>query len=309
MKLNQLRNVVIVAERGSLRSAARELGISQPAITRSIQELEHELGATLFERQGTGMVLTAVGRAVLRRAEGIHSDMERLRDEVAQMKGHGTGSISIALSTVAHIALLPLVVMQFRRRYPDVRLNISEGMLPAIEADLHNGTVDFYVGPVWQDESHAQMLVEPLFENKRIIFCRRNHPLAGCSSLRELTGASWITGSLTPVSEDELSPLFERFGLPSPKVAMNGQTFLSMIVATASSDLLTMLPQQWLDVLKSTGLVQEIRVQESLTSATICTVRRAAMPLTPIAEHLSDLFRRAAIIHARTLPGARVLAS
>ena len=71
MTLNQIRNVVAIAERGSLRSAARALGVTQPAVTRSIRELEHELGVTLFERKATGMALTSLGDAFVRRASGI----------------------------------------------------------------------------------------------------------------------------------------------------------------------------------------------------------------------------------------------
>ncbi|MGA9009437.1 MAG: LysR family transcriptional regulator, partial [Xanthobacteraceae bacterium] len=58
MKLNQFRDVVAIAERGSLRAAARYLQLAQPALTRSVQELERELGAPLFERRARGMVLT-----------------------------------------------------------------------------------------------------------------------------------------------------------------------------------------------------------------------------------------------------------
>ena len=61
MTLNQIRNVVAIAERGSLRSAARFLGVTQPSITRSIRELEHGLGVVLFERKATGMTLTLMG--------------------------------------------------------------------------------------------------------------------------------------------------------------------------------------------------------------------------------------------------------
>ena len=68
MKLNQLRDIVAVAERGSLRAAARHLAVAQPALTRSVRDLERELGAPLFERRARGMSLTAMGVAFVRRA-------------------------------------------------------------------------------------------------------------------------------------------------------------------------------------------------------------------------------------------------
>ena len=66
MKLNQLRNIMAIAERGSLRGAARHLGLAQPALSRSLQELERELGVQLFERRARGMMLTPMGEALVR---------------------------------------------------------------------------------------------------------------------------------------------------------------------------------------------------------------------------------------------------
>jgi LysR family transcriptional regulator of abg operon len=91
MKLSQLRDVVAVSETGSLRAAGRHLGIAQPAITRSIREIEHELGVTLFERHAKGVRLTDIGRAFVRRAESVQSELRRAEEEIAQLKGRLTG--------------------------------------------------------------------------------------------------------------------------------------------------------------------------------------------------------------------------
>lgn len=301
--------MVSVAERGSLRNAARQLGITQPALTRSIQELEQELGEVLFERHGTGMHLTKVGQVVLQRAAGIQADISRLRDEVAQIKGLRTGSVTIGMASVAQIALMPRVAKPFLSRYPDVQLNIHEGMFSAVEAELQSGVLDFYVGPMSGVKNAADFVIEPLFRNRRTVFCRIGHPLAHATSITELADAKWIVGALAQMAEEQLGPLFERYGLPHPNIAARGQTFLSMTMMAASTDLLAMLPQQWFDLLLATGKLIDIPLKEPLDGATICTVRRASLPLTPIAEHLSDLFRRAAINHARTLPGDPVIAA
>ena len=309
MKLNQIRAIVAIAERGSLRSAARQIGVTQPAITRLIQELEQELGAPLFERKATGMTLTPIGTAVVRRAGTVQTELDRIRSEVEQMKGNRVGTVAVGLSTVSHVALLPRVMAPFERRYPDVRLRIVEGLFPAIEYPLHDGVIDFYVGPLAGDQHPPELLVERLFDNRRLVFARRGHPLAGATSLAELTGAQWVADALTLVSGDELSGLFARHGLPAPDVAVSGQTTLSTLVTVANTDLLASLPQQWLPILDRLGLVVQVPVRETLAAATICMVRRAHLALTPVAQHLSDLFRRAAIHHARTLPGSPGIAA
>lgn len=308
MKLNQLRDIVAVAERGSLRSAARHLGLAQPALTRSIRELEHELGAVLFERRASGMVLTPVGAAVVRRASSIRAELERVRDEVEQFKGLGQGSIAIGLSTVPHLALLPKVIQPFRRRFPRVRLRISEGLFPTMEASVQDGMIDFYIGPLTDDVAPPELIVERLFDNRRIVIGRANHPLAGATSLADLTSADWASTNISLTSEAELDPVFDRFGLPRPRILVNAETAIGMMMVAAYSDLLAMLPQQWGEVAASTGLIRQIPIEEVLLAPTICFVRRARLPLTPAAEHLGDLFRRAAIHHARTLAADAAIA-
>ena len=148
MKLNQLRDVLAVAERGSLRAAARELGLAQPALTRSITLLERELGVTLFERQARGMQLTTMGEHFVRRASAIRSELKRAREELEQLGGDTHGSISVCLSSVPHIALLPYAMTPFRAQYPHVHVDVIEGVFPMVERALRDGTVDFYVGPL-----------------------------------------------------------------------------------------------------------------------------------------------------------------
>ena len=179
MKLNQLRDVAAVAEQGSIRAAARSLGLAQPALTRSIHELEHELGVPLFERRARGVSPTPVGEVFIRRANAILGDVRRAREEVDQIQGGVGGSLVAGLSIAAHVALLPQSLRRFRRRYPDVRLRVIEGFFPTLEAGLKDGSVDFYVGPRPDQAPSPELSQEILFENLRIILARKDHPLAG----------------------------------------------------------------------------------------------------------------------------------
>src|SRR5262249_38064750 len=101
MKLTQLRHATAITERGSLRAAARHLGVAQPAFSRSIAELERELGAPLFERRAKGMVATSLGKAFVQRAAAILNDVRRAQDEFEQLRGNAVGSVSIGLSIAA----------------------------------------------------------------------------------------------------------------------------------------------------------------------------------------------------------------
>ena len=304
MKLSHIRAVIAVAERGSLRAAARSLGLAQPSITRSIREVEHDLGVALFERRARGVVLTPMGELFLRRATAVQTELRQAREEIEQLKGLTTGHVSVALSTVPHLALFPSVLRGFRQRYPDVFLRVTEGLFRSIEPALAAGGVDFYVGPLTEQPLSKGFAVEPLFDNTRVVFARRGHPLAGATSLRQLAGAGWITTAITLDSGAELGPVFASHGLPPPRVVIEAPSALTTLIAAANSDLLAMIPVQWLSVPGVHRWLQRVPVEEVLPAPTVCIVRREGLPLTPAAEILADLFHRASrqVLEARTAP-------
>lgn len=291
MKLNQLRDVEAIAERGSLRAAARHLGLAQPALTRSVHELERELEAPLFERRARGMMLTPMGEAFLRRAKAILSEVRRARDEVNQLHGGTRGSVVAALSTAPLIGQLPGALRPFRTRYPNVQLHLIEGLYPTIEAGLKDGSTDFYIGPQPERSLPLELMQETLFENTRTILARKGHALANARSLRELSKAEWATTSITHRAEEELGQLFHSHGLPPPRLALQSQSALTLIVCLANSELMAMLPIEWTRFpLIDRSLVQ-IAVKEKLPAPPIVVIRRKGLPLTPAAEAFVDLMR------------------
>lgn len=301
MKLDHFEEVVAIAERGSMRAAARHLQIAQPALTRSLALLERELGAPLFERRARGVVATPLGEAFVARARSILTEIRRTREEVEQLRGAGTGTVTVGLSIAAHLALLPPSLRPFRARYPDIRLHIIEGFYPTLEERLRDGSVDFYIGPDGGAQPVPQLSREVLFHNRRIVLCRAGHPLATATSLRELVGQDWVTTSITADASDEINAFFARYSLQPPRLAVRSQSALTLLTCLANSDLLAMVPAQW-ERFEMTGkALTTIKVEEKLTAPPLVLVRRSDLPLTPAAVHLLDLMRRATS-HLATTP-------
>ena len=301
MKFNALRDFLTVSELGGLRAAARHLGLPQPAITRSIQELEKELGVALFERHAKGVRLTPMGQAFLRRATAVRSELQRARDEIDQLRGETHGHITVCLSSAPHMALLPPVLRPFRARYPNLRMEIIDAVFPAAEAALKDGTVDCYIGPTPPNVA-GELQVEKLFDNKRVILGRKGHPLANARSLRDLVDAEWVTTSITHKAEEELGPLFAQHDLPPPRLVLRAQSSLTFLAVLSSSDLLLMAPIQWLEFAPARDVLQQIKVSEPLPAPPICIVQRTGLPLTPAAEYFCDLMRRASAHRDNTMP-------
>ncbi len=292
MKLSHLRDIVAVSETGSLRSAGRMLGIAQPAITRSIRDIEHELGATLFERHAKGMRLTEMGRAFVRRAESVQAEIRRAHDEIDQMKGQLTGEITLAVSTASAMTLLPKALQNFRKSYPDVVLKISESFFAPIERDLLSGRIDFYVGPFEPSSTSNSFIVEELFQNQRRVVARKVHPLSGARQFADLADAQWLRPVVAGRStEGDFDEALTEFGIPNPKIVLQSHSALITIIAVANSDLLTVVPEQWLSSALTAPMVQALDLP-AFRAAPISIIRRQDMPLTPLAEHFCDMMRR-----------------
>ncbi len=108
----------------------------------------------------------------------------------------------------------------------------------------------------------------------------------------ELGAADCATPSLDVNAAEDLTAVFARFKLPVPAIKLQAHSAMSVLVALANTDLLAMLPRQWADFAMAQPALQVIPVKERLTAPDIVFVRRADLPLTPAAEHLSDLLRR-----------------
>ncbi|MCC6790838.1 MAG: LysR family transcriptional regulator, partial [Thermomicrobiales bacterium] len=197
MKLHQLRDLIAVVDCGSIRSAARRLNTAQSAVTKSIQQLERELDVPLFERHKHGVMVTPMGALLVQRARAATTELARGLDELSQHRGVGVGQVTVSLSTVPHIALLPLVIQPFMVWYPGVRLTVLEALgFHRVEAEMRSGAVDVYIGVAPTSRLPTAYRVETLFRNRRCIIARAGHPLANASSLRQLVDANWLASSV-----------------------------------------------------------------------------------------------------------------
>lgn len=301
MKLHHLRNVVAVVERGSLRAGAKHLGLAQPAVSRSIKELEQELGVVLFERNKFGMTLTRAGEVFFRRAKAIQAEFQRTIEEMEHLKGEDRGTITVGCSSATLLAIIPMIVKRFHGKYPNIRIKVVEGSLPMLEGELRDGLVDLYYGPVASGFVDPALVIETFFENQRMIVGRRDHPLRNATTLEELVGAAWVTTPMAVDSDNEVNSVFVAAGLPPARIVMQASSSMSLAVIVATSDLLAPVPQQWMELIRATGLMVPIPVAGVSNAPRICAVRRANAPLTPAAEFLNDLAARAALTYLHNL--------
>ena len=142
MDLHKLRVFVAVAKEGNVTRAARQLSLSQPALSKQVSELEDNLSTVLFDRLPRGVRLTAAGEILLRHAERIFAAEGAAEAELAELLGLRSGRLSIGASTTIGSYLIPSVFGAFHRAHPDVRLELEIANTAAIQAMVVDGRLD-----------------------------------------------------------------------------------------------------------------------------------------------------------------------
>ncbi|WP_165423277.1 LysR family transcriptional regulator [Ktedonosporobacter rubrisoli] len=143
MNLQNLRVFLKVAELEHITRASEELNLSQPAVTKTIQSLEHEIGLELVERQGRRIALTHAGRVLQNYARQIFALEREMEDALTALRDVEGGEVTLAANTTAGVYLLPPIVARFRARYPQVTLNISILNSHEIVEETLNWNLDF----------------------------------------------------------------------------------------------------------------------------------------------------------------------
>ena len=176
--LRQLTHVLSVARHGSFHRAARDEHISQPALSRSIQNLEQALGVPLFDRTGSRVKPTLEGEAVLRRAEQIIGITKELRRDVDLLKLLETDRLRVAIGTYAAEMSAVTALGQLIDQLPGVRIAASIRSWRNVEELVLQRSVDLGLVDIGNLRRRDDLVVEPLPEHAVVFFCRAGHPLA-----------------------------------------------------------------------------------------------------------------------------------
>jgi len=294
MLLTQLRNLLAVVDSGSIRGAARELRISQPAMTRSVRQLEAELQVKLLERTVRGVVPTLAGRAFLARTRIVHNELDRARDELAQIAGEHAGSVAFGIGPQAAIHLVPPALAQFRREHVNTEVGIVDGPAHVLLPQLREGSLDFVIGTRPQGKLDAHIRAQPLFANRLVVCARRGHPLRGARSLRELVDGNWVIYTPAGWSGAIIPDIFEKNGLPSPKSVVRSDSYVALLTIIAGTDLIGALSSVLFAQKPSREFFEPFDLKEQLPEITSCLLLRTDSPLTPVAAAMVAAIKAAA---------------
>ena len=215
--LKQLSVFITVAKLESTTTAARELSLSQSAVSSAIQQLESQIGQKLFDRIGRQLKLNRVGASLLPAVTELLAHAERLN---LQLKGEtiaGTVCIGASYTIANHIIVDTMV--DFQKAHASVDIEINSDNSPGIIDSVIEGNVDF--GLIESSVDDPRVLVEAWLQDELVVFASPDHPLVrqGRASVLELERAAWVLRELGSGARSVFNDTF-RGALANLQIAM-----------------------------------------------------------------------------------------
>jgi LysR family transcriptional regulator of abg operon len=246
MKLSQLRNFIAVVEAGAVRQVANNLNLSQSSVSKSIQQLEEELGAEILHRNAHGVTPTAAGRALLNRAKAIDAELRHARNDVQTIQGAQVGDIRVSASPTVAMGLLPRAIVAFQRARPKVSFCISEDVYPDILPAIRTGDIDFAICLVPTRPRDETLSFIRLVEDHLVPAVRADHPLIGARKLQlaDLLDLNWIIYRRSHTGLDVFEQTFASNGLALPKSTIECTSFACALALVENGDYVTLVPSQ-----------------------------------------------------------------
>lgn len=177
MTSKELLYVKTIAEEKSISKASRKLYIAQPSLSQAIQRIEESLGALLFKRTNTGLILTLAGEKYYKMANQILKIYDDFKDEIADINDMKTGKINIGITVHLSVYVLPIILPKFKKICPFVDIYVTENNSIELEKSLLSGEIDFAIMHKPKHKKNTSINYESLLQDPFLLAVNRNHPL------------------------------------------------------------------------------------------------------------------------------------
>jgi len=239
MTLVQLRHFVVLADTGSYVQASSVLFLTQPALTRSIQALEDELGGSLFDRIGRRIGLTPFGHEVLSRARRLVADAEALKQTGKGLHAGLIGTLRIGLSSGPGALLSTPLMLHMAQHHPKLHLQISRGNTAVLIDELRDQHLDALVVDARSVRPSSDLDVSLVFELAAGFLVRPDHPLVQPGRPVRIDEVLAYPVASTPLSDEVARILISRYGPqanPDDMVTLRSDETLSLVDVARGSD-------------------------------------------------------------------------
>lgn len=300
LKFNQLMIFELVLESGSFVRAANTMGLTQPAITKAIYDLESFFGGPLFERSNRGVTPTEFGVMLGRRVKSLIAEARYMTEEVNAFRTGEAGHVIVGTLISASAKLLPRTIVNLRKATPGVLITVREGTTAQMFPALATGDLDIVVGRLPEQElplAHAFPLKhEVLFDESFCAVVGKGNALADRKGLNieELIGEEWIFPLQESPSYNAVEKFFRDAGLGLPPHHVNSLSTLTNIGLLLETEMIALMPRAAALQFVKAGLLNILEMTTTANFGQIGFSIRADKDVNPACKNFIKCLREAA---------------
>ena len=265
MTLQQLRDLLSVVSHGGYRAAARELGVSQAGLTKSLAKLEEEYGVHLLQRTTKGVVLSAEGEEFVTHARAVLQEAELAEEWLRSLHRPVPVQVRVGVSIEPSLHLTPAVLRDFRAAVPEATIHLTQRSSSELLAAIRVNRLDLAVMRLPDAFEAGDLRVDVLYESRAAIMARKGHPLRHARSVKDLADTEWIVvgdPAQPGQQDDSIRELFLQQRLGRPRFAAVSDSLFGAISMLLESDCVARLPSALLKHPLAAGALTEIHVSE-----------------------------------------------
>lgn len=286
---SRLNLFLLFAQYRHMSAVARHAGVSQPAVSMALRDLDVTIGQALFEPVSDGFRLTPAGEILIRHVKRALVQLRLASAEISYEQGSPRGRLLVGALPFGGATILAPAVARLLRQHPQLRVNIQEGSFSHLADRLAAGDLDMVVGALQPTDAYPDLLSEPLFDDPIVIVARTGHPLAKKRvSLADAAQAEWVLPIEGAPTRRALSAALTQRGLPLPQVVVESSNPATISSLLQESD--------WL----SAGAARLF--QAGLQSGVLCTLLSGK----PVTHRVVGIMARGT---EQTSPWVRLLAA
>lgn len=294
MELRHLRHFAAVVDTGNLSKAAERVYISQPALTRSIKNLEDLVGAILLERRPRGVVPTPAGDTLYQYAKLMLNEAARARAEIKAVQSGAKGHLAIGIAAMFADHIVDRAVARVCAGDAGVSMSVTQGFLEDLVEALRDGRLDLIFSNLGVGSLPDDLSVEPLYEVRAYTYAASDHPLAGRSlSKAELLNERWAVVD-QPHMRDFLDRYFSADGLPVPDSVVRTNSLNLIRSLLSRGGFIGLLPEHLVRLRARRGEIRRLDAPDCPVVRKAGIIMRRSMPMRPVLTAFVDELRAAA---------------
>ncbi len=291
LKTQDMTMLITLSKEKTILQSAISMNLSQPAITKRLQDLEKSLGVVLFQRMSRGVEPTPFGEILIKHSHILLNQIRQAEDEVSDLfKGKG-GRVNIGIPSGAAAALASKSIAEILKIRKNIKINIVEEYNAKLIPLLKCGDIDLIVGRLPEKDQYSDIKLKKLYREKLKVVVRNEHPLANKEKIKtkDLLKWDWIMPLKGTIINSQIQSFFHAKKLSSPRASIYSSSRITNMKILKSADLITAFPQESIQEEIKCKNITELDIDMSKHASFVGIITREDGFLSPAAQMFIEI--------------------